>query len=98
MKTTNLEKEKKASNKLAAIVSITVKNEGRALNIIFILCLICIFGFCVFLYRTSTGFYQRLDETMQNNVNLHIELLKNEHIEYFEETLNNKLSDSNIET
>jgi len=86
-----MEKKKNFFDKIKAICSITVKDEGKALNVIFVLCLISIIAFSVFLYRTFTHFYVHLDETMHNNVNMNIEVLRNEHIDYVEDILNNKL-------
>ena len=74
--------------KIKYVCSITVKNDGRALDIIFVLCLISIIAFSVFLYRSSTNFYERLDETMQNNINLNVEIMQNEQIEHIQELLN----------
>lgn len=93
MKNNNV-KNKKLSDKVKEICSITVKNEGRALNIVFILCLICIIALSIYIYRSSTNFYQRLDEAMHDNVNLNVEALRNEHIDYVEDLLNNKLNES----
>lgn len=73
-------KKKSLSVKIKEICSITVKNEGRALNTIFILCLFCIFFFSLYLFRVSTNFYNRLDDTMENNINLNMEMRKNETI------------------
>ena len=52
------------TQKIKYICSIPVKDDGRALNIIFVLCLISIIGFSVFLYRSFTHFYDRLDYTL----------------------------------
>lgn len=93
MKENNVEK-KFFLNKVKEICSITVKNEGRALNAIFVLCLICIIALSIYLYRVSTNFYVRLDETMHNNINLNIEALRNEHMDYVQDLLNNRLSES----
>lgn len=87
----NVEK-KSLKVKIKEICSITVKNEGRALNTIFVLCLISIIAFCVFLYRTSTNFYDDLEETMQNNVNLNMEVLRNEQKDYVHELIHNKIT------
>ena len=73
--------------KIKRICSITVKNEGRALNIIFVLCIICIFFFSIHLFRVSTNFYERLDATMENNINLNIEIMTNERMENIEARL-----------
>lgn len=81
-------KKKSFSEKIKYICSIPVKNEGRALDVIFVLCLIIIIALCVFLYRTSTNFYGRLDETMQNNINLNVEAMQNEQIDRIYELLN----------
>ena len=51
------------------------------LDVIFVLCLISIIAFSVFLYLTFTNFYERLEETMQNNINLNIEIMQNEQME-----------------
>lgn len=74
--------------KVKFICSITVKNDGRALDVIFGLCLISIIALIVFLYRTSTNFYERLDETFQNNVNLNMEITQNEQVERIQDLLN----------
>ena len=68
-------------NKIKYICSITVKNDGRALDVIFVLCLISIIAFSVFLYCTFTNFYGLLEETTQNNTNLNIEFRQNEQVE-----------------
>lgn len=86
----NLEK-KSLIDKIKYICSIPVKNEGRALNMIFVLCLISIIALSVYIYRSSTGFYEYLDATMENNVNMNIEILRNEHVYYLEDIINNKL-------
>lgn len=77
----NNSEKKTFSKKIKYICSIPVKNEGRALDIIFVLCLIIIIALCVFLYRTSTHFYDRLDETMQNNINLNVEVMQNQYMD-----------------
>ena len=87
----NLKEKKSLSDKIKEICSITVKNEGRALNTIFALCLISIIALCVYLYRSSTGFYEHLDATMENNVNMNMEVFRNEHIEYIEDIINNRI-------
>lgn len=74
-------------NKIKYVCSITVKNDGRALDIIFVLCLISIIAFSVFLYLTFTNFYEHLEETMQNNINLNIEIRQNEQMERIENML-----------
>ncbi len=76
----NIEK-KNLWNKIKYICSITVKNDGRALDVIFVLCLISIIAFSVFLYRTFTNFYVRLEENMHNNISLNIEIRQNEQVE-----------------
>ena len=85
---------KNLSNRIKEICSITVKNEGRALNLIFVLCLICIYFFSLHLYRVSTNFYKKLDNTIENNVNFNIQVLRNEtyhNIEIMIDSLDNKL-------
>lgn len=54
-------------DKLEEICSIRVKNENIAINIIFVLCLVSILAFSIFLYRSFTGFYDKVDEKMQNS-------------------------------
>ena len=81
-------KQKSFSQKIKFICSITIKNDGRALDIIFILCLISIIAFCVFLYRSSTDFYNRIDETMQNSMNMNLEAMQNDYIEQIQDYLN----------
>lgn len=76
----NIEK-KNLWNKIKYICSITVKNDGRSLDVIFVLCLISIIAFSVFLYRTFTNFYVRLEENMHNNISLNIEIRQNEQVE-----------------
>lgn len=76
----NIEK-KSLWDKIRYICSITVKNDGRALDIIFVLCLISIIAFSIFLYRTFTNFYVRLEETIQNNISLNFEIKQNEQVE-----------------
>lgn len=90
------EEKKNLGSRIKYICSITVKNDGRALDIIFVLCLISIIGFSVFLYRTSTDFYVQLEQTMQNNINLNIEAMQNEHLESIQNWLD--LIDSNNNT
>lgn len=92
-------KEKKTLwAKIKYVCSITVKNDGRALDIIFVLCLISIIAFSVFLYRTSTNFYKHLDETMQNNINLNVEIMQNEQIERIQEILNRISQNTEVKT
>lgn len=81
-------KKKSLWHKIKYVCSITVKNDGRALDVIFVLCLISIIAFSVFLYRTSTNFYNRLDATIQNNINLNIEIRQNEQAERIQDLLN----------
>ncbi len=87
----NLEEKKSLTDKIKYICSIPVKNEGRALNTIFVLCLICIVALSVYLYRASTVFYEKLDKTFENNVNMNMEIFKNEQIEYIEDLINNRI-------
>lgn len=54
-------------DKLDEICSIRIKNENVARNIIFILCLISIIAFSTFLFRSFTGFYGKVNKTMQNS-------------------------------
>ena len=68
-------------NKIKYVCSITIKDDGKVLDVIFVLCLISIIAFSVFLYLTFTNFYERLEETMQNNINLNIEIMQNEQME-----------------
>lgn len=82
--------------KMKHICSITVKNDGRALDIIFVLCLICIIALCVFLYRSSTHFYDHMEETMQNNINLNIEAMQNEYMDRIHSLLNQANPNPNI--
>ena len=91
MNKNNFKETKTLIDKIRYICSIPVKNEGRALNIIFILCLISIISFCIYLYRSSTGFYEHLDATIENNINMNIEVLKEEHIFNIEDLINNRL-------
>ena len=75
-------KEKKGLwNKIKYVCSITIEDDGKVLDVIFVLCLISIIAFSVFLYLTFTNFYERLEETMQNNINLNIEIMQNEQME-----------------
>lgn len=83
----NIEK-KNLWNKIKYICSITVKNDGRALDVIFVLCLISIIAFSVFLYRTFTNFYVRLEENMHNNISLNIEIRQNEQVERIQNLFN----------
>ena len=92
MDKTNLKEQKSLTDKIKYICSIPVKNEGRALNIIFILCLICIVALSIYLYRASTIFYKQLDKTLENNINMNIQIFRNEQIELFEDLINNRIS------
>lgn len=74
--------------KIKYICSIPVKDDGRALNIIFVLCLISIIGFSVFLYRSFTKFYDRLDNTFQENANMNIEYMQNKSLDHIQTILN----------
>ena len=91
MNKNNFKKEKNLTAKIKYICSIPVKNEGRALNTIFVLCLISIVALSIYLYRTSTFFYDSLDKTFQNNVNMNTEIFRNEHIEQLEDLINNRI-------
>ena len=91
MNNNNLKEQKSLSDKLKYICSIPVKNEGRALNTIFILCLISIIALSIYLYRVSTSFYKKLDSTMENNINMNMEFFRNEKVEYFEDFINNRI-------
>lgn len=83
------------TQKIKYICSIPVKDDGRALNIIFVLCLISIIGFSVFLYRSFTHFYDRLDNTVQENTNMNIEYMQNESLDCIQTVLNTFISSSN---
>ena len=74
--------------RLKSICSIKVKHEGRAFDVIFILCLICIVSFSIFLYRSSTNFYGKLDKTMQDNVNFNLEVTQNEQVKNIQDFFN----------
>lgn len=84
--------------KVKFICSITVKNDGKALDVIFVLCLISIIAFSIFLYLSSTNFYNRLDETMQNNISLNFEAVQNEQIDRIQNLLDivSQKEDQNI--
>lgn len=88
-------KELSFTKKIKYICSIPVKDDGRALNIIFVLCLISIIGFSVFLYRSFTHFYDRLDNTVQENANMNIEYMQNESLDRIQTVLNTFISSSN---
>lgn len=83
------------TQKIKYICSIPVKDDGRALNIIFVLCLISIIGFSVFLYRSFTHFYDRLDNTVHENANMNIEYMQNESLDRIQTVLNTFISSSN---
>lgn len=85
-------KENNFFSKAKKIAFSPVKNEGRALNIIFVLCLICIAALSLFLYRHFTSFYKKMDDTMQNNISFNIETMQNEQADYILDLLNNKLA------
>lgn len=70
-----------------------LEQKIKFFNIIFVVCLILIFILSIYIYLTSTNFYYGLDETIQNNINMNFEVMRNEKIEYVEELLNNRLSD-----
>jgi len=73
-------------DRIKYICSIPVKDEGRALDIIFVLCLICIIALSVFLYKSSTNFYNNLDKKMHED-----DFIQNEQLQYIEQILHNKL-------
>ena len=81
--------------KIKYICSIPVKDDGRALNIIFILCLISIIGFSVFLFRSFNHFYDRLDNTVQNNIDMNIEYMQNQTMDHIQSILDS-ISSNNI--
>ncbi len=83
------------TQKIKYICAIPVKDDGRALNIIFVLCLISIIGFSVFLYRSFTHFYDRLDNTVQKNTNMNIEYMQNESLDRIQTVLNTFILSSN---
>ena len=82
-------------HKIKYICSIPVKDDGRALNIIFILCLISIIGFSVFLFRSFNHFYDRLDNTVQNNIDMNIEYMQNQTMDHIQSILDS-ISSNNI--
>lgn len=88
-------KQMNLMQKLKYICSIPVKNTGRALNIIFVLCLISIIGFSLFLFRSFNHFYNRLDSTVQNNINMNIEYMQNQTMDHIQSILNS-ISSNNI--
>ena len=91
MNKNNLKEKKSFLDKIKYLCSIPVKNEGRALNTIFSLCVISIIALGIYIYRSSTGFYEYLDSTIENNVSMNMEVLRNEHIDYVEDLINNRL-------
>ena len=78
-------------NKIKYICSIPVKNEGRILNKIFALCLILIIVLSIYIYHSLNSLYDYIDTSMKNNSNMNIEVFENEHIDYIEHLINNRI-------
>ena len=77
-------KNKKLSDKIKYICSIPVKNEGRALNIIFVLCLICIIALFIYVFRSLNSIFDYLETSMKANSSLKIEDYINNRIYEYE--------------
>ena len=63
------------------------KENGNALEVIFIISFVLIIAFSIFIYFVSDNFYDALRETAQNNVNMNIEIMQNEYKEQIDNLL-----------
>ena len=73
---------------LKTIFSIPVKNDERATNIIFVLCLISIIAFSIFIYRFFSRVYTKFDASFENNFNANLQIMRNEQSQYIQGLFN----------